>query len=192
MHNSSQHPGDIDALYGRFISMHPSTRAPDPSKHAALIAEAKHLASQCLDHLHGALSSLAPKRKKNMAYVAMHLNVQIQTYLTERGAARPAVLSEAIIEQRKIRVNTTALAQLQKQLAPVLSLSLHMLHVIAVCHELFHIILNDVKRTRPEAKIAASSHKNLVEEIAAREFARRHLDLDFNPAILDLTYAQMP
>ncbi len=192
MSNSSEHVGDIDALYDRLISIYPSTRAPDPSSHAALIAEGKQLAGQCLDHLYEVLSSLAPQRRKNVAYVALHLNIQIKTYLSDLTAGRPAVLSEVIVEQRKIRVNTTALTQLQKLLTPVLPLSLHMLHVIAVCHELFHIFLNDVRRSHAELQTPQSTHKNLIEEIAAREFTRRYLDLDFNPAILDLTYAEYP
>ncbi len=190
MNNSSQHIGDIDSLYGRLISIYPSTRAPDPSSHAELIAEGKQLAEQCLDHFYEAVSALPHRRQKNVAYAAMHLNIQIKTYLSDLTAAQPAVLSEVIVEQRKIRVNTTALTQLQKRLAPVLPLSLHMLHVIAVCHELFHIFLNDVRCARSDVKISRSTHKNLVEEIAAREFTRRYLALDFNPAILDLTYAE--
>ena len=192
MSNSSEHVGGIDALYGRLISIYPSTRAPDPSSHAALIAEGKQMAEQCLDHLYGVLSSMPPRRRKNVAYVALHLNIQIKTYLSDLTAGRPTVLSEVIVEQREIRVNTTALTQLQKRLAPVLPLSLHMLHVVAVCHELFHIFLNDVRCARSDVKISRSAHKNLIEEIAAREFTRRYLGLDFNPAILDLTYAQAP
>ncbi len=192
MNNSSEHAGDIDALYGQLISIYPSTRAPDPSSYAALIAEGKQMAEQCLDHFYEAVSALPHRRQKNVAYAAMHLNIQIKTYLSDLTAAQPAVLSEVIVEQRKIRVNTTALTQLQKRLTPVLPLSLHMLHVIAVCHELFHIFLNDVRRSHSELQTPQSTHKNLIEEIAAREFTRRYLDLDFNPAILDLTYAQAP
>ncbi|MBA7476469.1 hypothetical protein ES707_11855 [subsurface metagenome] len=190
MNNSSEHLGDIDVLYDRLIAIYPSTRAPDPSSHAELIAEGKQLAEQCLDHLYGVLSSMPPRRRKNVAYVALHLNIQIKTYLSDLTAAQPAVLSEVIVEQRKIQVNTTALTQLQKRMASVLPLSLHMLHVIAVCHELFHIFLNDVRCARSELQTPQSTHKNLIEEIAAREFTRRYLGLDFNPAILDLTYAE--
>jgi hypothetical protein len=192
MHTRSEYAHDSDALYGRLISLYPATRAPDRTTHAALIAEGKQLADECLGHFRETLRSLSPQRQKNMAYVAMRLNIRIETYLTNLIAERPAVLSEVIVEQRKIRVNTTALTQLKKQLAPVLPLSLQMLHVIAVCHELFHIFLNDIRSARVEMKVPQSIHKNLIEEIAAREFTRRYLDLDFNPAILDLTYAQLP
>ena len=105
MNNSSEHVCGIDALYGRLISIYPFTREPDPSSHAALIAEGKQMAEQCLDHLYGVLSSMPPHRRKNVAYVALHLNIQIKTYLSDLTAAQPAVLSEVIVEQREIRVN---------------------------------------------------------------------------------------